>query len=151
MTRMPANLNPWRPAIFDHPLPRRAFPGRTSWSHMMKRLAALLLAVCLGVAPAAAQTVAQTTNGSVTITTGNTFQTALSAVTNNNQRRSLTIANNNATDSCWLFIGAGSATKATSILLLPGGAYTRYYPYVPSDAIQATCTTTSDSLYVDVQ
>jgi hypothetical protein len=25
------NLNPWRPAIFDHPLPRRVFPGRTSW------------------------------------------------------------------------------------------------------------------------
>ena len=29
---MPANLNPWRPAIFDHPLPRWAFPSRAPWS-----------------------------------------------------------------------------------------------------------------------
>lgn len=117
---------------------------------MMKRLAASLLVLLLAN-PASAQTVAQTTNGSVTITTGGTFQTVLPAVTLTSQRRSLTIENNNATDSCWLFIGAGSATKGTSILLLPGGSYTRYYPYVPSDAIQATCATTSDSVYVDTQ
>jgi hypothetical protein len=117
---------------------------------MMKRLAALLLVLLLG-SPALAQTVAQTTNGSVTITTGNTFQTILAAITQTNQRRSLTIENNNATDSCWLFIGSGTATKGTSILLTSGGSYTRYYPYVPSDAIQATCATPSNTLYVNTQ
>jgi hypothetical protein len=117
---------------------------------MMKRLAVALFALLLA-GPAFAQTVAQTVNSSVVITTGSTFQTILAAITQTNQRRSLTISNNNATDSCWLFIGSGSATKATSILLLPGGSYTRYSPYIPSDAIQATCSTTSDSVYVDVQ
>lgn len=100
---------------------------------------------------ASAQTVAQTTNASVVVATGNTFQTVLAAITQTNQRRSLTIENNNATDSCWLYIGAGSATKAASMLLLPGGSYTRYYPYVPADAIQATCATSSSTLYVDLQ
>jgi hypothetical protein len=117
---------------------------------MMKRLAVALLALCLA-GQAFAQTVAQSTNGSVTITTGGTFQTVLAAITQNNQRRSLTVENNNTSDNCWLFIGSGSATKATSILLLPGGSYTRYYPYVPSDALQATCATTGDSIYVDFQ
>jgi hypothetical protein len=117
---------------------------------MLKRLAVALLALCL-TGQAFAQTVAQTTNGSATIAAGSTFQTILAAVTQTNQRRSLTIENNNATDSCWLFIGTGSATKATSILLLPGGSYTRYYPYIPTDTIQATCATTSDTLYVDTQ
>src|SRR4051812_23378916 len=76
---------------------------------------------------AAAQTVpAATTNASAVIATGNTFQTILAALgPAPAQRRSLTIENNNATDSCWVFIGAGAATKGTSILLLPGGSYTR--------------------------
>jgi hypothetical protein len=90
---------------------------------------------------------APTTNSSATIVTGNTFQTVLSA----GVRHSLTIENNNTTDSCWVFVGGGSATKGTSVLLLAGSAYTRYYPYVPNDAIQATCATTSDTLYVDTQ
>jgi hypothetical protein len=119
---------------------------------MMKRLlaAALFLALSCGAALAQA-IVAPTTNSSVVIATGNTFQTVLTAVTTSNQRRSLTIQNNNASDSCWIFIGAGSATKGTSILLLAGVSYTRYFPYIPADAIQATCATTSDTLYVDVQ
>jgi hypothetical protein len=91
----------------------------------------------------------------IVIATGNTFQSILPAVpVNSGARRSLTIQNNNAVDSCWLQImGSGviSAAKATSILLLAGGAYTRYSPYVPSDAIQATCAATSDTLYVDYQ
>jgi hypothetical protein len=33
-SRMLQILNPWRPAIFDHPLPRRVFPGRMPWSHL---------------------------------------------------------------------------------------------------------------------
>lgn len=118
---------------------------------MMKRFAAILFALLLA-GPAVAQSiVAQTTNSSVAITAGGTFQTILAAVTQNNQRRSLTISNNNATDSCRLFIGSGTATVGNSIMLLPGGSYTRYYPYIPSDAIQATCTTTADTLYVDTQ
>jgi hypothetical protein len=117
----------------------------------MKRLLAACLFFALSCIGALAQTVAQTTNSSVVIATGNTFQTILTAITSNNQRRSLTIQNNNATDSCWVFVGAGSAAKGTSILLLAGGSYTRYYPYVPSDAIQATCASSSDTMYVDIQ
>ena len=118
---------------------------------MRKLIAPLLFVLMLACGPALAQTVAQTTNSSVVIATGNTFQNVLAAITSNNQRRSLTIQNNNATDSCWLFVGAAGATKGTSILLLAGGSYTRYYPYVPNDVIQATCATSSDTLYVDIQ
>jgi hypothetical protein len=122
---------------------------------MMKRLLAAAFGLALSCGAAGAQTVAQTTRTPVVIAAGNTFQTVLTAVTSTNQRRSLTIQNNNATDSCWLDYGigitAGNATKAGGILLLPGGSYTRYYPYVPSDEIEATCTTTSDTMRVDVQ
>lgn len=90
-----------------------------------------------------------TTNVTVVVAAGNTFQTILAASTS---RLNMTIQNNNVNgDNCWLFIGSGSATKATSILLGQGGSYQRYFPYLPSDAIQATCTTTSDTLYVDTQ
>lgn len=90
-----------------------------------------------------------TLNSSAVITAGNTFQTVLAQKAN---RQSLTVQNNQTTtDNCWVFVGGGSATKATSILLPPGQAFTRYFPYVPSDAIQATCATTSDTLYVDTQ
>jgi hypothetical protein len=113
---------------------------------------AAALAAALFFAPAArAQTNAATTNGSATIITGNTFQTVLGAIANNTPRRSLTIENSNTSDSCWLYVGSGSATKALSMLLLPGGSYVRYYPYVPSDAIQATCATSNDTLYLDTQ
>jgi len=90
-----------------------------------------------------------TTNRSVVIATGNTFQTVLAASVTG--RNSLTIENNNATDSCWVYIGASGQTEAKAILLLAGAAYTRYFPFVPSDAIQATCATSSDTLYVDTQ
>lgn len=95
-----------------------------------------------------------TTIVTVTITSGNTFQSLLSSVTPNRQgRQSITIQNNNTnSDNCWIFLGAtASATKATSILLGPGGSYQRYYPYVPSDNIAATCTSTNDTLYLDWQ
>jgi hypothetical protein len=96
---------------------------------------------------------AVTNNRSVVITTGNTFQAVLAA----GNHRSLTIQNNNATDTCWISFGsiagtaitAGNAAKASSIELLAGQAYTRYFPYVPSDAIIATCASSSDTLYVD--
>lgn len=94
-----------------------------------------------------------TVNDSVTIATGNTFQQVLASIvsTTTPPRQSLTIQNNNtSTDNCWVFFGTtANATKATSILLQPGEAVTRYWPFVPSDAIQATCASTSDTLYVD--
>ena len=134
---------------------------------MQKLGAALFLSLWLASA-ALAQSVlppfnAPTKVTRVVIATGNTFQTVLAAVANpdNNPsaRHSLTIQNNNATDSCWLDYGllsgtpitAGTATKGGSILLLPGGSYTRYYPYIPSDEIEATCTTTSDTMRVEIQ
>jgi len=130
----------------------------------MKRFRLPLIAVfLLACVPAFAQVVdLPTTNGSVSITTGNTFQTVLAATgfTKGQSRRSLTIQNNNATttcmaagncDLCWVFIGSGTATEAKSIQLSATQAYTRYYPYVPSDAIQATCSSNSDTLYIDTQ
>lgn len=87
-----------------------------------------------------------TLNSSAVIVTGNTFQTILAAKTN---RQSVTIQNNNASDACWVFVGGGSATKGTSIALAAGQSWSRYFPYVPSDAIQATCATTNDTLYID--
>jgi hypothetical protein len=116
----------------------------------MNRLAVALFALLLA-GPASAQTVAQTTNSSAVIATGSTFQTVLSAVTLTGQRRSLTINNNNPTDSCWLFLGSGTATKGKSILLLAGATYARYAPYIPSDEVQATCATSADTLYLDFQ
>jgi hypothetical protein len=101
------------------------------------------------VAGAGVATPLATTNRSVTITLGSTFQTIL---TGGSQRRSVTIENNNTnTDNCWLFVGSASATTGTGILLLPGGSYSRYWPYVPSDVIQGTCASTNDTLYVDTQ
>lgn len=119
-----------------------------------KIFAGIGLALLLGCSPGFADdsSTRPTLNGSVTIAVGNTFQTVLAAATLNN-RRSLTIQNNNATDSCWIVIGGalGSATKSIAILLLAGGSYARYYPYVPSDAIHATCASNADTLYVDTQ
>ena len=118
-----------------------------------------------------------TLNSSAKIATGNTFQTVLvaqSAATSSagttTQRQALTIENNNVSDNCWLVIGTTQITSGTttlstnvtiagatitaqqaSIVLLPGGSYTRYWPFVPSDAVYATCANTGDSLYVDNQ
>jgi hypothetical protein len=107
------------------------------------------LALALLTSVALAQTNLPTTNLSTTIGTGNTFQT-LTGFTN--PRRSLTIQNNNTNgDNCWLFIGAAAATKGTAILLGQGQGYSRFYPNIPSDALQVTCTTTNDTVYVDAQ
>lgn len=123
-------------------------------------IAAILAAtLSFNPVPAEAQiTNAATTNGSVAITAGNTFQSVLavmtvSSTTPQTGRRSLTIQNNNTNgDNCWVFVGPNaSATKGTAILLAQGASYTRYYPYVPSDNISATCATTADTLYVDTQ
>lgn len=91
----------------------------------------------------------------VVIAAGNTFQIALASIIGDTttQRQALTIQNNNTTtDNCWLFLGPNaSATKAKSILLAPGQAYTRYWPFVPSDEVNVTCATTSNTMYVDNQ
>ncbi len=114
---------------------------------------ACALVALFGVREAVAQSRplnAASVNSSIVITLGNTFQTALAAKAN---RQSITIQNNNTTtDNCWIFLGAtASATKGTSILLTPGSSYTRYFPYVPTDNIAATCVTTNDTLYIDTQ
>jgi hypothetical protein len=121
---------------------------------MQGRLAGLaLLAAIAWAAPSFAQTAAVTTNSSAVIAAGNTFQTILAAVPALPvTRRSLTIQNNNTTtDNCWIFVGAGGASKGTSILLPPAWSYSRYFPYVPADAIQATCATTGNTIYVESQ
>lgn len=99
-----------------------------------------------------------TVNASAVIVTGNTYQTILAATAspNDTSRRSLTIQNNNTNnDNCWIIFGQGitaaNATKGKSILLGPGGSFQRYYPYMPSDEIEATCATSSDTIYVDRQ
>lgn len=117
----------------------------------MNRILITVAVLLFGLTQACAQSRplnANTLNSSAVITAGNTFQTVLAAKVN---RQSVTIQNNNASDACWVYVGAGSATKGTAIALAAGQSYTRYYPYVPSDAIQATCATTSDTLYIDTQ
>jgi hypothetical protein len=131
----------------------------------MRQIFAALLCAALLAAPAWGQPIEppgvtvsgapinrSTLNSAAVITTGGAFQTVLTSNLGTTiQRQALTIENNNASDSCWVYIGSGSATEGKSILLLAGGSYTRYWPFIPSDAIQATCATTSDTLYVDVQ
>lgn len=135
---------------------------RTALARIMA-LAWMLMAAL----PALAQSAMPTDNQSVSITTGLTYQSIQVA---NGSRRSVTIQNNNttSTENCWINIdgtvaaGATTATSVTvkgvsitaakaSILLQPGQAYTRYYPYVPNAAIVGTCTTTGDSIYADIQ
>lgn len=124
---------------------------------------------------------APTTNLSAKVTAGLTYQLLLPAQTIvepplPTARHSLTIENNQAsgTDACYLIIAnaalaaqitpgttttssnvtvnGGTLTAAqASIALSPGGSYQRYFPYVPSDAIYATCATTGDTLYVETQ
>ena len=129
------------------------------------RIAFALLFLADLVDAAMAQSAVPTDNWSVSITTGGTFQ---QVQPRNDARRSLTIQNNNASDSCYVNIdgsvvagntaassvttrgGTVTAAKA-SVLLSAGQSYTRYYPYVPSGPIVATCATTASSLYVDMQ
>ena len=99
-----------------------------------------------------------TVNASGTITSGATFQQILPSIipgagNASTARQSLTIQNDNTnSDNCWVFIGPiASATEQTSILLAPQQAYSRYWPFVPSDQISITCAGTSDTYYVDFQ
>jgi len=44
---MPAHLNPWRPAISDHPLPRPVFPSRRQETCMRKLLTLWIVLVAI--------------------------------------------------------------------------------------------------------
>ena len=81
------------------------------------------------------------TSALVTIETGNKFQVLVASSAT--ERRMLRIINNNANgDSCWIFVGGGRASKENSdVVLAPGQRYVRYWPFAPSDTIQATCAT----------
>jgi hypothetical protein len=90
-----------------------------------------------------------TTHAVITITTGTVFQQVLPP---SSKLEGLTIENNNTNgDNCWLFIGSGNATTAGSSLLARGASYIRFWPFVPSDAIQATCESLGDTLSVEMQ
>jgi hypothetical protein len=88
----------------------------------------------------------------VTIVTGSKFQQVVSPSKNGTERRSLTIRNNSANDdNCWVYIGTSKPSKEASFELAPGKSLVRYWPFVPSDAVQATCASSSDTLYVEYQ
>ncbi|HEY2527670.1 MAG TPA: hypothetical protein VGJ20_06910 [Xanthobacteraceae bacterium] len=90
-----------------------------------------------------------TTHAVVTITTAKVFQQVLPPASN---LEGLTIENNNKNgNNCWLFIGSGSATIATSTLLTQGASYIQYWPFVPSGAILATCDSSGDTLSIEMQ
>jgi hypothetical protein len=88
------------------------------------------------------------TSSSVTIAIANKFQQVVPAT--DTERRTLTIKNDNS-DKCWVFIGSGKSSKENSIALASGETYVRYWPLAPSDAIQATCASSSDTLEVEYQ
>jgi hypothetical protein len=116
----------------------------------------LAIACVLSSSPTFAQQISQTsvspapTHKSVTIVIGNKFQEVLNASTT--ALRMLHISTNNTNDdSCWVFVGGGQASKEGSYAVLPGKEYLRYPPFVSSDAIQATCESSSDTLDVEYQ
>lgn len=92
----------------------------------------------------------------VTIKTGGIYQEILPSVTPK-QRHSLTIQNVNRSteidpgDNCWVAMGDTTPTKQTSILLMPGGSYMRYQPYILSDQIMGTCEKSGDQMYVKAE
>lgn len=128
--------------------------------------------IFLASSGAIAQTAIPTVNNSVKVTTGLTYQQILPS-TNvagaPTSRNALQIENNNTnTDNCWInddgtvAVGNTTSTSVTvngtamtaaqaSILLIPGGSYTRYYPHTPNGAIVGTCTNSADSIYAAIQ
>ena len=107
------------------------------------------VAFLLGSA-AFAQTPSAPTKTVVTINTANKFQQILAS--SETARRMVRISNNNnANDSCWVFVGDGKASKESSYEVPSGKAYLRYPPFTTSDAIQATCASSADTLDVEIQ
>jgi hypothetical protein len=115
----------------------------------------------------------QTLLSSIQGATPNSGASGAAGLSQTTQRQSLTIENNNVsgTDTCYIIIGStwgvvpgttttsststfagGTVTAAqASITLAVGASYTRYWPYVPPDAVYGTCTTNGDSIYVDTE
>jgi hypothetical protein len=124
--------------------------GRTAMDAcIVLGVASLAIALLLRSA-AFAQTLPAPTNTVVTINTANKFQQALAS--SGTARRMLRMTNNNNNgDSCWVFVGSGQASKEGGYAVLPGKEYLRYPPFVPSDAIQVTCASSSDTLDVEYQ
>lgn len=119
----------------------------------MKRILGLALSAALLSGPAFAVAVTSTSepttveNGA--ITTGGTFQ-QISAGTF--LRKSFEFYNNNAAHPCYLYFGTtAAATQAKSVVVIAGAYYGRFANSVPSDAIQVTCSTTSDTFWAQEQ
>jgi hypothetical protein len=118
-------------------------------AYIMLCAASFAIASILLGTTSVAQTPQEPTGGnSVTIETANKFQQVVPAT--GAQRRALRIKNANS-DNCWVYIGSDKASKENSIALDPGSSYVRYWPLAPTDAIQATCASSSDTLLVEYQ
>ena len=116
-------------------------------AYIVLGVASLAIALLLG-SVAISQTAPASTNKVVTIGTGNKFQQVLAS--SGTELRMLRISNDNTNDDiCWVFVGSGPASKEASYPISPGKGYLRYPPFVPSDAIQATCASSSDTLDVE--
>ena len=115
--------------------------------------ASLAIFWLLSSSPIFAQQQSAPTQTAVTIVTGNKFQQILPENDTGKDRRSLIIRNSNTNgDRCWVFIGTGRAsTEKSDKVLAPGDEYEQYWPFVPSDEIQATCASSSDTLSVEYQ
>ena len=101
-------------------------------------VASLATALLFG-SRALAQSSPAPTDTVVTINTANKFQQVLAS--SGTARRMLRIGNNNTNDDiCWVFVGSGRASRRKNVILVRlAGEFLRYAPFVPSDAIQATC------------
>jgi hypothetical protein len=89
-----------------------------------------------------------TTNGSSTVTTGGTFQSALAASVS---RKGCVVQNpTTATEPLYVYFGAtGSATTATSISLAPGQSVScNSGPLVLTDNVAVTATTSAHAFVV---
>jgi len=108
-----------------------------------------IASILLGSRALAQTTTPQEPTGSaITIEIANKFQQVVPAT--GTERRAPMIQNKNS-DNCWVYIGGDKASKENSIALEPGSSYVRYWPLAPSDAIQATCASNSDTLLVEYQ
>jgi hypothetical protein len=91
-------------------------------------------------------------NNVVKIATGNSFQQVVGPNSSATERQALTIKNNNTNgDTCWVFFGGDKASKEKNVSIDSGGSYVRYWPFVSSEAMQATCASTSDTLSVEIK
>jgi hypothetical protein len=91
-------------------------------------------------------------NNLVTIATGNRFQQVIGSNGRATERQAIIIKNDNSNgDSCWVFFGGDKASKEKGVMVASGDSYIRYWPFVSSEAIQATCASTSDALYVEIK